>query len=140
MDHAQLLRGQHHGEVVGIGELRQDLGMAWENVAALVQRLLVERRGADRVDFTCLGELDSPLYETEGRIARRGRDLAKRQVRRQQINKIYAIDRAEVEARLARVLNAVNRQVAMDDAVGAFEESGITDHQGPTDRVHLRIA
>ena len=51
VDDPQLRRRQHHRDFRRAGQRGQQLGVAGEDVAAGVQRLLVERRGADRVDL-----------------------------------------------------------------------------------------
>ena len=50
VDHAQVRRHQHHRHLVDAGQVRQHLRVAGEDVAAGMQRFLVERRGADGIE------------------------------------------------------------------------------------------
>ena len=65
---------------VGAGELGEQLGVAGEDVAAGVQRLLVERRGADGLHLAGHRELAGHPDVVVCRVARDGGELAEGQV------------------------------------------------------------
>ena len=90
VNHAQLRR---HSiiDTSRRGQVREHLGVAGVLVAAGVQRFLVQRRGADRVDLIGLRELhgagDVPISSVTGD----GRQLAERQVVGDQVE-VDAVD------------------------------------------------
>ena len=81
--------GQHHRVVGHPGQLREQLGVARVAVPGEVERLLVERRGADGVDLARLGERHRALDRPERALARLRRQLAEGQV---------GVDPADVDA------------------------------------------
>jgi hypothetical protein len=67
----------------------------------------VQRRGADRVDLFCLGELDRTRDEAVRGVARNRRQLAERQISGNQIE-VDAVDRARLVTRFGRFLGTAD--------------------------------
>jgi hypothetical protein len=107
VDHVQPGRHEHQGDLGGAGQGCEELRVAGEPVAGGVERLLVDRRGADRVDLARAREGHRPLDEPVRRFATGGREHAERRVLGYQ-GEIDAIDRADFEPRLVRRLDRVN--------------------------------
>ncbi|MNV85143.1 hypothetical protein D3C71_1790750 [compost metagenome] len=99
MDHPQLRRHQHHRHFVDVGQVREHFGVAGVLVATGVQRFLVQRRGADRIDLLGLGQLHGAGDVLIGGVTGNRRQLAERQIVGDQVE-VDAIDDAGLVARL----------------------------------------
>ena len=69
---------QHHAAALAARQVGQDLGVAGIGVARLVERLLVDRRGDDRIDLARQRQLHGPLDRGEGEPAGLGAEPAGR--------------------------------------------------------------
>ena len=69
---------EHHREVVDAAQLGQQLGVAGIVVPGPVQRLLVQRRGGDRVDLAGQRQPRRPRHGVVGRLAAAGVERARR--------------------------------------------------------------
>ena len=69
-DHPHLRRGEHHRHLAGAGEPGEQLGVAREDVSPGVERLLVQRSGADGVDPAGHHQLDGPGDELVRPVSR----------------------------------------------------------------------
>jgi len=118
--HPQARGEQQHRHLLGAGQLGEQFGVPRVAVAGGVQRLLVERRGADRVDAVGERELGGDAHVLEGRFAGHRRDLSPRQVGG------HTADVDDLE---------VDRDPA--DLGGRVEPCGVTDHQRIDHRPHV---
>ena len=115
VDHAQRRGGEHHRVVGGAGQLGEQLRVARVAVAREVQRLLVERRRADRVDLAREREGDRALDRPVRALAGVRRQLAERQP---------WVDQAEVEAGDRALRDGIGRALDGDDLRLAPEHLG----------------
>ena len=81
VDHAQFRRHEHHRHFGRVGERGQQLGVTRIFVPGRVQRLLAERRGADRLRAARLDDAHRTFDVAVGGFARDRGGLAERQVR-----------------------------------------------------------
>jgi hypothetical protein len=105
VDHAQLRRKQHQRHFGRSGQVREQLGVSRVTMPGCVQRFLVERRGADRVDVPLADEPHGTLDVAIRGFARDGRELAERKTGRHE-REIEAVDRAMLEPRVVGFCNA----------------------------------
>src|SRR5690349_5826533 len=109
-------------------QMREHFRVARILVAARMQRFLVQRRRADRIDLARLREFDGALDVLIRGIARQCRQLAERQVVRNQAE-VDAVDRALLVTRIGCVLDAANLHRPADDLVRALEALRVADHE-----------
>ncbi|MNO67013.1 hypothetical protein D3C76_578140 [compost metagenome] len=128
VNHPQLRRYQHHRDLVHVGQVGEQLGVAGVLVATGVQGFLVQRRGADRIYLPGLGQLHRTGDETVGSVPGDGRQHAERQVCRNHI-KVDAVDDTLLVASLGRGLDPANLDLGLDDVAGLLQAPGIADHQ-----------
>ena len=69
VDHSQVLVGQHHGVLAGVGVVGVDLSVAGVMVAGHVDGFLAQGIGDGGVDLTGHGQLDDLHHVLEGRLA-----------------------------------------------------------------------
>ena len=65
---------EHHGDVIHAAHLGQQFGVSGVVVPRPMQRLLVQRRGGDRVDLAREGQADRGDHGIIGRLTRPGID------------------------------------------------------------------
>ena len=81
VDDAEIVRGEHHGEIVGPGEVGEDFGVAGKVVAGEDEGFLVDWGGDGGVDFAGEGEVDQGFDGAESGVAGQGGDFAEAEVR-----------------------------------------------------------
>src|SRR5471032_1291093 len=128
MNHAQMWRNQHHRDFLDAGQMREHFSVARILVAACVQRFLVERRGADRIDLLRLRQLDGARDVLLRGIAGHRRELPEGEVVRDQVQ-VDAINGARFILRLRCILDAADFRAAVHDLVGLFEAACVADHK-----------
>ena len=69
MRHSEPLKGQHHAAIAAVREVCQQLGMSSIAIARGVERLLVDRRGDDRVDTPIERQRNRPFDRLVGQTA-----------------------------------------------------------------------
>ena len=141
--HAQLVIGQHHGEVRRAGAFGQDLGMAGIVDAGQVHGMLVQWRGDDGADGARLGVVDGGADVVVGAASGLGAELPRRQVGGQGGTAADDLDQAGAQAGLGRRGNLDHVQArAQRGARGAARRRRRTPHAaraGPAHRLGRRF-
>ena len=70
MNHLELGGRQHHRHLLGTGQVRKQFRVSGIDVSCRMQRFLVQRRRADRLDFTAYSEFACDADILIGRISR----------------------------------------------------------------------
>ena len=113
--------------------------MAWKNMAAGMERFLVQRRRANGVDLALLGQLNCANDKLVGRVAGDGREHAPRQIFRDQLQ-VNTIRDPGCELRLGESLDGAHRDFGVHDACRFAQPACIADHQRTAPAVQIGVA
>ena len=107
VDDAQPRRHEHHRYFRRAGQMRQQFGVPGKAMASGMQRLLVDRRSADRLHSFSTRQFDCFRYELVRRLASDAGKLAERKVLGHDAE-VNAVDDPGLELRLLGAGNAAH--------------------------------
>ena len=137
MDDADILVGQHHGILLGVGKRGIDFRMSVVMVTSQVQRFLVERCCHRTVHLVSHGQFNGLPYILEGGIITLGLHLAELEGGKIDTFQVNNVDGAVFELSILHVLDGINLQVKAKQLNGLAHDGSIACNDGTTLLVSL---